>query len=66
MKLVDVDGVYLLPPVLLHQIQIVDTSTVRVPVSGVVNGPLSEVDSLVNGKVWPVEGVQDAISVGGT
>ena len=54
------------PSVLGDVVQVVDTAGVGIPVGGMVNGTLAEVNGLVNGKVRAVVGVQDAVGLGGS
>jgi len=65
-ELVDVDGVNFRPSVGLDVVKVVNTSRVGVPMGGVVDGALSEVDGLVDSEVWAVEGVEDTVGEGGS
>ena len=66
MHVIHVDGMNDLPSVLGDVVQVVDTAGVGIPVGGMVNGTLAEVNGLVNGKVRAVVGVQDAVGIGGS
>lgn len=61
-----INGMNNSPSVLGDVVQVVDTTGVGIPVGGMVDGTLTKVDGLIDGKVGAVVRVQNAVGIGGT